>query len=93
MQINGKGGEPQNSSVNRILAGLRRLFNFGIAMQCLEESPFPRDPKSGLYFPEKRGLRNFFTEKQLTQIIMASLDWMKPMILALYLTGMRAGGL
>lgn len=85
------GGQVTDSNVNRALAGLRRLFNFGISMQCLEESPFPGEPKSGLYFSEKKGLRNFFAEKQLIQIIGASPDWLRPMILTAYLTGMRAG--
>ncbi len=87
-----RGGlEVKDSTVNRAMAGLRRLFNFGIAMQCLKESPFPVDPKSGLYFSEKKGLRNFFSEKQLTQIIGSSPDWLRPMILTAYLTGMRTG--
>ena len=85
------GGEITDSTVNRALAGLRRLFNFGISMQCLEESPFPKEPKSNLYFSEKKGLRNFFTEKQLVQIIEASPDWLRAILLTAYLTGMRAG--
>ena len=85
------GGEIEDSSVNRALAGLRRLLNFGISMQCLKESPFPVESKSGLYFSEGKGLTNFFSEKQLTQIIGASPDWLRPMVLTAYLTGMRAG--
>jgi integrase len=85
------GGEVKGSTVNRALAGLRKLFNFGISMQCLEESPFPSEPKSSLYFSEKKGLRNFFDERQLVQIIAASPGWLKPIILTLYLTGMRTG--
>lgn len=85
------GGEMKGSSVNRAMAGLRRLFNFGIGLQCLEESPFPREPKSGLYFSEKKGLRNFFNEKHLVQVIAASPIWLRSIILTLYLTGMRTG--
>jgi len=85
------GKEVKDSSVNRSLAGLRRLFNFGMAQEYLEESPFPKDPKSGLFYSESKGLRNFFSEEQMVKIINAAPDWLKPMIETAHLTGMRAG--
>jgi integrase len=85
------GKEVKDSSVNRALAGLRRLFNFGMAQEYLEESPFPKDPKSGLFYSENKGLRNFFSEEQMVKIINAAPDWLKPMIETAYLTGMGAG--
>jgi len=86
-------GAVSNSHVNRIMAGLRRLFHFAVGREFMEENmnPFPRSPKSGLFFPEKKGLRNFFTEDQMTKIIDAAPDWMKPLILTAYFTGMRMG--
>jgi integrase len=54
-------------------------------------NPFPRSPKSGLFYPEKKGLRNFFTEKQMGKILKEAQAWMKPLIMVAYLTGMRMG--
>lgn len=85
------GGEMKDSSVNRALAGLRRLFHFAMAKEYLEKSPFPEDSKSGLFYPEKKGLRNFFTENELLRIIGAAPEWMRPIIITSYLTGMRQG--
>lgn len=85
------GEEVTDSTVNRALAGLRRLLNFGVAQEYLEENPFPKDPKSGLFSSEKKGLRNFFTESEMVKIIEVSPDWLRPMILTAYYTGMRAG--
>ena len=88
-----RGKEVTDSHVNRALAGLRRLFNFAITRELLEESmnPFPRTPKSGLLYPEKRGRRNFFTEQQIIKIYNGAPDWMKPLIAISYYTGMRMG--
>jgi integrase len=89
-----RGGEEiTDSHVNRALAGLRRLFNFAASRDLMEESmnPFPRNPKSGLFYPEKKGLRNFFTEEQMSKIIHTAPDWMKPFLLTAYYTGMRMG--
>ncbi len=83
--------EVKDSTVNRALAGLRRLFHYAMAKECLERSPFPEDPKSGLFYPEKRGLRNFFTEAEMFKIIRAAPEWLKPVIVTSYLTGMRSG--
>lgn len=83
------GKEVKGSTVNRALAGLRKLFHFAMSMQCLEANPFPKDPKSGLLYPEPKGLRNFFTEEQLMLIVGKADQNMKPMILTAYLTGMR----
>ena len=83
--------EVKDSSVNRALAGLRRFFNFAVDRQFMEVSPFPKTPKSKLFYPEKKGLRHFFTEDQLLKIIEIAPDWLKPMILASFYTGMRAG--
>lgn len=85
--------EVKDSTVNRALAGLRKLFHFAMAKEYLERSPFPEDPKSGLFYPESRGLRNFFTEDQVTKIISATPGWLKPVIITSYLTGMRSGEL
>jgi integrase len=84
------GAEVTDSTVNRSLAGLRRLFSFGIAKEYLENNPFPKDPKSGLFYSEKKGLRNFFTEAEMIKILDASPEWLRPMILTGYYTGMRA---
>lgn len=83
--------EIKDSSVNRALAGLRRLFNFAVDRQFMEVNPFPKTPKSKLFYPEKKGLRYFFTEDQMLKIIEAAPDWLKPMILVSYYTGMRSG--
>ena len=85
------GKEMKDSSVNRALAGLRKLFHFAMAKEYLEKSPFPEDPKSGLFYPEPKGLRNFFTEDQMVKIIEAAPEWLRPIIITSYLTGMRAG--
>jgi integrase len=85
--------EVTDSNVNRALAGLRRLFNFAVAREYMEESPFPKTSKSGLFYPERKGLRNFFTEEQMEKIVNASSDWLKPMILTAYYTGLREGEL
>jgi integrase len=87
------GGEITNSTVNRALAGLRRLFNFAVAREYMEDSPFPKTSKSGLFYPEKKGLRNFFTEEQMEKIVEASPEWLRPMILTAYYTGLRQGEL
>lgn len=87
------GGEVTNSTVNRALAGLRRLFHFAVSKEYLEESPFPKDSKSGLFYPEKKGLRHFFTEEQMEKIVEAAPVWLRPLILASYYTGARQGEL
>ncbi len=87
------GEEVTDSNVNRALAGLRRLFNFAITREYIEESPFPKTSKSGLFYPDKKGLRNFFTETQMEKILEASPEWLRPMILTAYYTGMREGEL
>jgi len=86
------GGEVTDSHVNRILAGLRRLFNFAVDRELMEENPFPKSSKS-LFYPEPKGLRNFFTEGQMEKILELSPEWLKPMIITAYLTGMREGEL
>ncbi len=89
-----RGGRPvSESTVNRALAGLRRLFHFAMSKEYLDESPFPRDPKSGLFSSEKsnRGKRNHFTEDEVTKIVEACPDWLRPIVITAYLTGMRAG--
>jgi len=83
------GKEVTNSNVNRVLAGLRRLFNFAVSREYMEESPFPKTVKSGLFYPEPRGLRNFFTEEQMEKMVDASPDRLKPLILTAYYTGVR----
>ena len=42
---------------------------------------------------DQKGLRNFFTEEQMEKIIEASPEWLKPMILTAYYTGLREGEL
>ena len=87
------GAEVTDSTVNRALAGLRRLVNFAISRVCMEESPFSKTSKSGLFYAEQRGLRNFFTEEQMKKIVKTSPEWLKPMILTAYYTGLREGEL
>uniref|UniRef100_A0A7V3NUT1 Site-specific integrase n=1 Tax=candidate division WOR-3 bacterium TaxID=2052148 RepID=A0A7V3NUT1_UNCW3 len=87
------GAEITDSTVNRALAGLRRLFNFAVSREFMEESPFPKTSKSGLFYPEKKGLRNFFTEDQMEKIVEAAPPWLRPMILTSYYTGLREGEL
>jgi integrase len=81
--------EVTDSNVNRILAGLRRLFNFAVSREYMEENPFPKTSKSGLFYPERKGLRNFFTEEQMEKIVEASPEWLGPLILTAYYTGLR----
>jgi len=87
------GTQVTDSTVNRCLAGLRRVFNFAVLRQYMEESPFPKVPKSGLFYSEKKGLRLFFKEEQMVKIVQVSPDWLRPIILANYLTGLRQGEL
>jgi integrase len=87
------GTEVTDSTVNRALAGLRRVFNFAVLRQYMEESPFPKVPKSGLFYSEKKGLRLFFKEEQMVKIVQASPDWLRPIIVANYYTGLRQGEL
>ena len=87
------GTQVTDSTVNRSLAGLRRVFNFAVLRQYMEESPFPKVPKSGLFYSEKKGLRLFFKEEQMVKIVQVSPDWLRPIILANYLTGLRQGEL
>jgi integrase len=87
------GEEVTDSNVNRALAGLRRLFNFAVSREYMEDSPFPKTSKSGLFLADQKGLRNFFTEEQMEKIVEASPDWLKTMILTAYYTGLRQGEL
>jgi len=87
------GTEVTDSNVNRALAGLRRLFNFAVSREYMEESPFPKTSKSGLFYPDQKGIRNFFTEEQMEKIVNDSPDWLRPMILTAYYTGLREGEL
>ena len=59
----------------------------------MEDSPFPKTSKSGLFYSNQQGLRNFFTEDQMEKIVNASPDWLRPMILTAYYTGLREGEL
>jgi len=59
----------------------------------MEENPFPQTSKSGLFYPEAKGLRNFFTEEQMEKIVETSPAWLRPMILVSYYTGLREGEL
>jgi integrase len=87
-----RGGQPvTDSSVNRAMAALRRLFNFAVNRQIMEDTPFPKNPKSGLFYSEKKGFRRFFTQDQVVQIVNASPKWLKPIVLTAYYTGMRVG--
>jgi integrase len=85
------GGEVTNAHVNRILAGLRRLFSFAVNRELMEASPFPTNPKSGLFYPEKKGFRRFYSQEQIIKIVAAADEWFKPIILTAYYTGMRIG--
>jgi len=87
------GGEVTDSHVNRIMAGLRRLFNFAVNRDFMEENPFPKTSKSGLFYPGQKGLRNFFAEEQMVKILEGSPDWLRPIVFTAYLTGMREGEL
>ena len=87
------GEEVTDSNVNRALAGLRRLFNFAVSREYMENSPFPKTSKSGLFYSDQKGLRNFFTEDQMEKIVNASPEWLRPMILTAYYTGLREGEL
>jgi len=75
------------------MAGLRRLFNFAVSREYMEDNPFPKTSKSGLFYSNQQGLRNFFTEDQMEKIVNASPDWLRPLILSAYYTGMREGEL
>ena len=45
------GGEVTDSTVNRALAGLRRLFNFAVLSEYMEEQPFPQDLQERSFLP------------------------------------------
>ncbi len=49
------GEEVTDSTVNRALAGLRRLFNFAVSREYMEDSPFPKTSKSGLFLFRAEG--------------------------------------
>lgn len=92
------GKEITNSSVNRALAGLRRLFHFAMSKEYLSDSPFPKEPKSGLFYSEKknRGRRKYFTEDEIKKIYQALPEspwYLRAMVITSYLLGMRAGEL
>jgi len=83
---NKRGAEVTDSTVNRALAGLRRLFNFAIAREYMEETPFPKTSKSGLLYPEPRGKKKYFTEQQIERILEEAFKpeypcWMRDVIL------------
>jgi len=82
------GKEVTDSNVNRALAGLRRLFNFAIAREYMEKSPFPKTSKSDLFYPDQKGIRNFYTEEE-EKIVEASPEWLRHMILTAYRTPSR----
>jgi len=81
--------EVTDSTVNRALAGLRRLFNFAVSREYMEDNPFPKTSKSGLFYSNQQGLRNFFTEEQMEKIVETSTEWLRPLILTSYYTGLR----
>jgi integrase len=92
------GGEITDSRANRALAGLRRLFHFAMSKEYLKDSPFPKEPKSGLFYSEKknRGKRKYFTEDEVKKIIEALPEspwYLRAMVITGYLLGMRAGEL
>ncbi len=102
-----RGCEPlQLSSINRALAGLRKLLLFGTDREYLEVCP----STTGLLFPEPKGLRKFFTVEQMTNILnlcknlympypkvnfvnrqYPPSNWLYSIVLTAYLTGMRIG--
>ncbi|HMK77617.1 MAG TPA: tyrosine-type recombinase/integrase [Thermodesulfobacteriota bacterium] len=87
-----------DSTVNRALAGLRRLFHFAVSKEYLEESPFPKDPKSGLFVSEKinRGKKRAFSIAEIIKVIESLPEnpwYLRAMTINAYLTGMRAGEL
>jgi integrase len=59
----------------------------------MEDNPFQKTSKSGLFYSNQQGLRSFFTEDQIEKIVNASPDWLRPLILTAYYTGMREGEL
>jgi len=92
------GRELTNSSINRALAGLRRLFHFAMSKDYLSDNPFPKEPKSGLFYSEKknRGRRKYFTEDEIKKIYEALPEspwYLRAMVITGYLSGMRAGEL
>lgn len=85
------GKELTKVTVNRGLAGLRRLFHFAIAHEKLNESPFPKEPKSGLFYSEKknRSKRNFFSEQDVKRIVESCPDhpdFLRPLVITAYMT-------
>jgi len=90
------GAEVTDATVNRALAGLRRLFHFALSREYLESSPFPDWPKSGLFYSEKKGKKRYFKEAQIEEILDEARKpiyplWARPAILTAYYTGMRTG--
>jgi integrase len=92
------GRELSKVTVNRALAGLRRLFHFAVAHEKLNESPFPKEPKSGLFCSEKksRNKRKYFTQQDVRKIVESCPDhpdFLRPFVITAYMTGCRAGEL
>jgi integrase len=85
-----------DSTINRALAGLRRLFHFAIMREYLEESLFPTVPKSGLFYSGKSttGKKRYYTEDEVKKIIEALPEdpwYLRALVITAYLSGMRAG--
>jgi integrase len=66
--------------------------------EYLRDSPFPKEPKSGLFYSEKknRGKRKYFTEEEVKKIIKAlpqNPRYLRAMVITGYLLRMGAGEL
>jgi len=91
--------EITDSTANRSLAGLRRLFHFAISKEYLEESPFPKESKSGLWISEKKNRKErkkYYSEDEVMAIIKALPDnpwYLRVITVVAYLAGFRAGEL
>jgi len=85
--------EVRDSSVNRALAGLRRFFNFAVDRQFMEVSPFPKTPKSKLFYQRRKVCGHFFTDDQMLKIIEGAPDWLKAHDPRIVLHRVRAGEL
>jgi len=88
--------EVTEAHVNRVMAGLRRLFNFAVNRELMADSPLPKNPKSGLFYPEKKGMKKYFKEKHIEMMLAEATKpeyptWMRDVILTGYYTGMRTG--
>lgn len=66
--------EVTDGHVNRVMAGLRRLFSFATNREMMQDTPFPKATKSGLFYPEQRALEITFLKSKWKGLSMPPLS-------------------